>query len=183
MELTAEIVVFAVFSVLTLAGGVGVALTRNLFRSALMLLVSLFGVAGLFVLLAAPFLAVVQVLIYMGAIAILIIFAVMLTRGMVTARRVMNDQWSVAAVVALFLFAVLVVIFVQVGQGENAVLPLNPTGDPPADGTAALGQALLDPGQYVLPFEVAALLLAGVLSGAVYIARDDEPDEPSQTRG
>lgn len=176
MEITIELLVFAVFSIITLAAGLGVVLVRNLFRAALLLLLSLFGVAGLFVLLSAPFLAVVQVLIYMGGIATLIIFAVMLTRGMVRARNVMNHQWDIAAFVAVATFVVLVILVVQVAQGEGAVLPREPVAALAGDPTVALGTALVDPGQYMLPFEVASLLLAGALIGAIYIARDDEPE-------
>jgi NADH-quinone oxidoreductase subunit J len=151
-------------------------LARNLFRAALLLLVSLFGVAGLFVLLAAPFLAAVQVLLYMGGIAILIIFGVMLTRGMVQAREVMNSQWDLGAVVAVLFFAVLMAVIVQVSQGNAPLLPSTPVADVPADSIGLLGAALVDPTQYVLPFEVASVLLAGALIGAVYIARDDETE-------
>ncbi len=176
MELTIELVVFAVFAIITLAGALGVVLARNLFRAALLLLVSLFGVAGLFVLLAAPFLAAVQVLLYMGGIAILIIFGVMLTRGMVQARQVMNSQWDLAAVIGLITFVILMIVIVQVTQGEGAALPSLPRGDVATDSIAQLGAALVDPAQYVLPFEVASVLLAGALIGAVYIAREDEAE-------
>jgi NADH-quinone oxidoreductase subunit J len=149
-------------------------LARNLIRAALLLLLSLFGVAGLFVLLSAPFLAAVQVLLYMGGIAILIIFGVMLTRGMVTEREVMTSQFDVAGLVAASFFIVLMVVIVQAAQGAGAALPALPVGDVAADSIAQLGAALVDPAQYVLPFEVASVLLAGALIGAVYIARDDE---------
>jgi len=177
MEITIELLVFLVFALLTLAGGLGVVLTRNLFRAALFLLLSLFGVAGLFVLLAAPFLAAVQVLIYMGGIAILIIFAVMLTQGMVQARKVFNEQWDLAAILSLAFLGLVVVLLWQMQQGDGAALL---TGVPPASGLenpiAALGAALVDPAQYMLPFEVASVLLAGALIGAIYIAREDEAE-------
>ncbi len=176
MEITLELIVFAVFAIITLAGALGVVLARNLFRAALLLLVSLFGVAGLFVLLSAPFLAAVQVLLYMGGIAILIIFAVMLTRGMVQARRVMNQQWDLAAIIAVAFFALMVVVIVQVAQADNAPLPATPVADVTGDSTLELGGALVDPAQYVLPFEVASVLLAGALIGAIAIARDDEAE-------
>ncbi len=175
MEITIELLVFLVFALLTLAGGLGVVLARNLFRAALLLLLSLFGVAGLFVLLAAPFLAAVQVLIYMGGITILIIFAVMLTRGMVRARNVFSEQWDLAAIVSLAFLALVVYLLWQLQQGSSAALFAAP---PPEGGLenpiAALGAALVDPAQYMLPFEVASVLLAGALIGAIYIARDDE---------
>ena len=174
MELTIESLVFLAFSIITLAGAVGVVTARNLFRAALLLLVALFGVAGLFVLLAAPFLAAAQVLIYMGGIAILIIFAVMLTRGMVAGREVMNIQWPVAMLVAVLLFGVLFLMVYQIGQADDAPLGGEPVAAVVGDSTVELGAALVSPEQYVLPFELAALLLAGALVGAIYIARDEE---------
>lgn len=177
MQFTTEMFVFLVFALITLAGGVGVVLVRNLFRAALFLLLSLFGVAGLFVLLAAPFLAAVQILIYMGGIAILIIFAVMLTRGMVTARDVYNQQWDLAAVVAIAFLAMMVFVLVQMQQGGTAMAAAIAAPGAVADNaTAQLGAALVDPAQYMLPFEVASVLLAGALVGAIYIARDDEAE-------
>ncbi len=176
MNISVELVVFLIFAAIATAGALGVVLARNLFRSALWLMLSLFGVAGLFVLLLAPFLAAVQVLIYIGGIAVLIIFAVMLTRGMVRSRRVWNQQWDLAAIVSLAFLILMVYVIVQVAQMEGA--PLAAAEAPPVvgDTTLRLGQALMDPAQYALPFEVASLLLAGALIGAIYIARDDEAE-------
>lgn len=177
MEITIQLIVFLVFALVTLGGGIGVVLARNLFRAALFLLLSLFGVAGLFVLLSAPFLAAVQVLIYMGGIAILIIFAVMLTRGMVSVRHVYNHQWDLAAVVAVAFLAMMVFVLVQMQQGGTAMAAaIAAPGVVAEDSTAQLGAALVDPAQYMLPFEVASVLLAGALVGAIYIARDDEAE-------
>ncbi len=176
MEITIELLVFLVFALLTLAGGLGVVLARNLFRAALLLLLSLFGVAGLFVLLAAPFLAAVQVLIYMGGITILIIFAVMLTRGMVRARNVFNVQWDLAAIISLAFLALVVFLLWQLQQGGGAAFLSAPPVSGLENPIAALGTALVDPAQYMLPFEVASVLLAGALIGAIYIARDDEAE-------
>ncbi len=175
MEITIELLVFVLFSLIALAGGVGVVAARNLFRAALFLLLSLFGVAGLFVLLAAPFLAAIQILVYMGGIAILIIFAVMLTRGAVRLRKIYNEQWDLAAVVAIGFLALMVVVIVQLQQGGSAMMAAAAAPGAVPEGTVgALGAALVDPAQYMLPFELASVLLAGALIGAIYIARDDE---------
>lgn len=183
MQITVELVVFLVLSLIALAGGLGVVLARNLFRAALWLLLSLFGVAGLLVLLSAPFLAAVQVLIYMGGITILIIFAVMLTRGMVQERRVWIEQWDYAVIVALAFFALILYVIYDTAVSGGMVLAAGAL--PPVDGdtTQRLGVALVDPGQYVLPFEVASLLLAGALIGAIYIARDDIALDDAPTDG
>src|SRR5258708_11236792 len=97
-------VAFLVLSLLTLGGGIMVVSDYNLFHGALWLLVSLFGVAGLFVMLAAPFLAAVQVLVYMGAIVILIIFAIMLTQRLMGSKEESNQRWPLGLVMSALAF-------------------------------------------------------------------------------
>src|SRR5215813_7651729 len=105
-------IAFIVLSLLVLGGGLMVVVDRNLFHSALWLLVTLFGVGGLFVMLSAPFLAAVQVLVYMGAIVILIIFAIMLTQRMMGQREEVNNRWPIGLVMSALAF--LLVAFVLV---------------------------------------------------------------------
>ena len=143
---------------------------RNLVRAAGALILSLFGVAGLYVLLEAGFLAAVQILVYIGAIAILIIFAVMLTRQVTEKEGAagFNSQWAWAlgatvVVLALFIYVI------------NTAWPLGMAGSAPTlagDSTKRLGAALLSPEQYVLPFEIASVLLLGAMVGAIVIARE-----------
>ena len=109
MSITLHSVIFLLLSVVVLGSALFVVTTRNLFHAALMLILSFFGVAGLYVLLESGFFAVAQVLVYIGAIAILFIFAVMLTRGMVSMPR-MNAQARLAAVVAVVLFVAIVAV-------------------------------------------------------------------------
>ena len=92
--------VFIVLAVLTIGGGVGVVVTRNVVHAALALLVSLIAVAGLYLVLFAEFLALVQVLIYGGAIIIVLLFAIMLTRNSEYPRITDNKQWPLAALAA-----------------------------------------------------------------------------------
>ncbi len=173
-------IAFVILSLLTLGGGLMVALDRNLFHGALWLLVSLFGVAGLFVLLAAPFLAAVQVLVYMGAIVILIIFAIMLTRRVMGVREVANEQWPVGLVLSAIAFLGLAFILVLANSPSSAsgpltssLLPSAPLSSIPIDSIVTFGKALVDPAQYALPFELASLLLTGAMIGAIVIARDE----------
>jgi NADH-quinone oxidoreductase subunit J len=173
LELNIQSIVFLLFSVITLGGGLAVVTNRNLIHGAVWLIVSLFGVAGLFVLLSAPFLAAVQVLVYIGAIAILIIFSVMLTRGMTRMREVYNKQWSLSLIVAILLFVMLIVGVVLPVWGNGAPMASPNPAEVVAD-TADLGVALVDGNQYVLPFEVASLLLTAAMIGAIVIARDRE---------
>jgi len=166
--------VFGILTILTIGGAISVARDRNLFHAALWLLLTLFGVAGFFVLLAAPFLAAVQVLVYMGAIVILIIFAIMLTRRMMGLHETENGQWGVSLAVAAIAFLLIAGTLFLASNGNSPLLPTTPKAD--LDTTTSLvnlGTSLVDPGQYALPFEVASLLLTGAMIGAIVIARED----------
>ncbi|MFN8527586.1 MAG: NADH-quinone oxidoreductase subunit J [Anaerolineae bacterium] len=173
LELNPQTIVFFLFAVIALGGALGVVTNRNLIHGAIYLIISLFGGAGLFVLLSAPFLAAVQVLVYIGAIAILIIFAVMLTRSMTAMREVFNRQWWASALVAVLFFVVLFAGVILPLWGPNGAASGAPTTDLVAT-TQDLGVALVDGNQYVLPFEVASLLLTAAMIGAIVIAREDD---------
>lgn len=168
-NLTPEAIAFGVFTILTLGGAVGVVVNRNLVRGAVWLVISLFGVAGFFVLLSAPFLAAVQVLVYIGAIGILITFAVMLTRSMTNISERFNRQWWLAGVVSTLLFVFLVFAVIGPVWGDSAAPPPGEVAT-----TVDLGRALVSGDGYVLPFEVASLLLTAAMIGAIVIAREDE---------
>src|SRR5690349_6987955 len=143
MELNAQTIAFFIFSVLTLGGALAVVTNRNLVHGAVYLIASFFGVSGLFVLLSAPFLAAVQVLVYIGAIAILIIFAVMLTRSMTNMQEVYNRQWGISLAVAVLLFVLLLVGVILPVWGPNAPqAAVNPSQVVAT--TADLGVALVD---------------------------------------
>lgn len=141
--------------------------TRNLIHAALWLIVTLFGVAILYALLNAGFLAVVQVVIYIGAIAILFIFAVMLTRKELRDRGPqLNQAWWLSAIVAALTFGGLVWML----QGWSGLTRSAGEIPPGFDAVGALGNALIAPNAFVLPFEVASVLLLAALIGAVYVA-------------
>lgn len=159
-------VFFAIFALVTLGAAVGVVATRNLFRSALWLILSFFGIAGLFILLHAEFLAVVQVLIYIGAIATLIIFAIMLSRGMMDpAQPRFNDQWRAALGLVVVLAVALVGLVTRIAWPVVA-------GAAPADAIQRLGTDFVE--GYVIPFELASVLLVVAMIGAIIIARERE---------
>lgn len=151
---------FIALAVVTLGGGLAVVATRNVVHAALALLVSLLAVAGVYLLLFAEFLALVQVLIYGGAIVIVLIFAIMLTRSAEYPRTSDNRQWPLAAVAALALLGVLVPAFLinapQNTEAQNA----------PFTGIA---QSLFT--TWAVPFEIASLVLLVALIGAIIIAR------------
>ncbi len=172
LELTPALIVFFIFALLSIGGALGVVASRNLIHGALYLIVSLFGAAGLFVMLLVPFLAAVQVLVYIGAIVVLIIFAAMLTRGMTQTKEIFNRQWWLSGLLALVLLAVLsvaVLLPVWGPNGTNTPAFVSET----TVGVEELGVALVDGNQYVLPFEVASLLLTAAMIGAIVVARDD----------
>jgi NADH-quinone oxidoreductase subunit J len=185
VDITVESIVFLIFSVITVGGGVLVVTTRNLFRAALFLMLSLFGVAGLFVLLAAPFLAGVQVVVYIGAIAILIIFAVMLT-PQVTHTQGRNTQWTAGLVLAVILFLMLISVVTPIAEelgldDWSAGFTQDDPADVPDGSLTELGRALVDPERYMLPFEVASLLLMAALIGAVMLVRPEDT-RPRETQ-
>jgi NADH-quinone oxidoreductase subunit J len=168
-----RIAVFVIFSVMTLGGGLGVVVARNIFHSALFLILSFAGVVGYYVLLDAGFLAVVQLLIYIGAIAILILFAIMVSRGLMSARQTQrNQQWWIAALVAFLIFVVLIVVLSQVDWPVASEQALAAPSMAVSPEESPLGRDLLGP--YVIPFEVVSVLLLVALVGAVILARDAE---------
>ncbi|GAB4566278.1 MAG: NADH-quinone oxidoreductase subunit J [Anaerolineae bacterium] len=158
--------VFVLISAAVLGFALMVVTSRNLFHSALFLAASFLAMAGLFVLLEAEFLAVVQILVYVGAISTLIVFAIMLSRGgMQPDQRSFNDQWPGVAVGAALLAVFLVMIVTRVPWKEM----LQPLA---GNLVAELGAAFV--GRYVIPFEVASLLLVVAMIGAILIARERE---------
>jgi len=162
-------IAFIVFTILTLGGAIGVVTNRNLFRGTIWLMVSLFGVAGYFVLLSAPFLAAVQILVYIGAIAILFTFAVMLTRSLTRLTVRYNRLWaSAASATIVFIVLVLGVIWPVWGSNEALYYPVSDQ----VVQTVDLGVALVSGTGFVLPFEVASLLLTAAMIGAIVIARE-----------
>ena len=184
-------VVFWLLSVVAVAAALGVVLTRDLFRAALLLVAVFVAVAGFFILLNAEFLAVVQVLIYAGAIAVLIIFAVMLTRDVQRGNRA-NHLNIPAALLAALLLAALVVMTLDTQwsflpeDGQEAVElvqtgavvthsgeTLAESGLPPETQAEVESAGLADllVGRFVLPFEAVSVLLLAALIGALALVR------------
>ena len=192
-------IVFWILSVMAIGAALGVVLVPNLFRAALLLIVVFVAVAGMFILLSAEFLAVVQILIYVGAIAILIIFAIMLTRD-VQRGNLPNRMHIPAAVFAALLFSALVAVavetkwdFLPAEQQErvelvqvNAVTTLtgetlDKEGVSPEEQEEVQGSGLADLliSDYVLPFEAVSVLLLAALIGALVLVRPN----PESGRG
>jgi NADH-quinone oxidoreductase subunit J len=160
---TASDVVFVVFAAVTVGSAAVVVLARSLIYSAFALLFTFFGVAGLYLLLGADFLAATQLLIYVGGILVLLLFGVMLTHKLydLDLRSGVTQFWA-----GLFVSAGVFVILVHTAR----VTPWKPgLGRPPAPTTAEIGQQFL--GAYLLPFEAASILLLIALMGAAMIVR------------
>ncbi len=157
-------VAFFVLAAITLIGGFMAVTLRNIFRAALGLVLSFMGVAGIYFLLEAEFVAIVQIIIYIGAIAVLILFAIMLTRGLMSsATTSLNGQWIGAAFIGVLMFAIL---FFVVITTQWPVAAAQTVGDL----IPKLGAELVT--TYLLPFEAVSLLLLAALVGAIVIARE-----------
>jgi NADH-quinone oxidoreductase subunit J len=159
---------FWLFTAAVIGGGIGCVTMRNVFHSALMLILSLFGVAGYFILVNAEFLAMVQVIIYIGGIMVLFLFGIMVSQNIIgTEIRQSSAEapWALAGSAVMFIFMFFTGLFMtlppQPTQGARA-MPNN---------THELGWSLM--ATYTLPFEVASLLLLMAMLGAIILVRKD----------
>ncbi|MCG0277216.1 MAG: NADH-quinone oxidoreductase subunit J [Thermanaeromonas sp.] len=169
MGSTLTLVAFWILFVLVVASALAVVLLRNIVHSALYLVLSFVGVAGIYILLEAEFLAAVQILVYVGAVSVLLIFGVMLTRrGNIRQSNLFNAFSLAAGVVSLALCVLIILALAR----TPASLPL---GSWPVDTVGALAEAFLGP--FVVPFEVAAILLLVGIVGAILIAREVKEDK------
>jgi NADH-quinone oxidoreductase subunit J len=166
--------VFYVIAALTIGSALIVALSRNITYSAFSLLGSFVGVVGLYAMLAADFVAIVQLLVYVGGILVLMIFAVMLTHRIddvaVSNRSVGRLP---AACILGFVGVIMGICVATAGWVKKADVSITPT-------TAGIGDAFLGP--YILPFELASIVLLVALIGAVVVSRKEVRGEiPSES--
>jgi NADH-quinone oxidoreductase subunit J len=162
-------IVFLVVAAMTLVSGLMVVTTRRMMHAALWLILALLGVTILFALLELRFFAIVQLVIFIGAIAIMLIFVVMLTRNSMQADvPQLNKGWWAAVLAGVILFAALVVVMSMWQPFGTAVRAVQPGGED----IAAFGLALVDPQGFAIPFEVASVLLLAAMIGAIYVAVD-----------
>lgn len=155
-------IAFWILAILGVTSSIAVVLLRNVFRAALFLVLSFLSVAGIYIILQADFLAVAQVLIYAGAISILLIFAIMLTRN--TQQGNPSNQLLAPGLflAGVILSAVMVAIFTTDWPESSEAAP--------EATTEVLADALFN--KFVLPFEVASVLLLAAMLGAIVIARE-----------
>jgi len=168
---TLIMVIFVGLSAFTLAAGIMVVTVKNIIHSALWLIASFFTVAALYLLMEAEFIAIVQVLIYVGAISILILFAIMLTRH-VTGEgvRQLYQRWWIAFLVAAALFGLLIAPTVA-NYSWNTVPPTANDQVATISSSVQIGTAFMR--EYLLPFEIASVLLLVALIGAIVIAYEE----------
>jgi NADH-quinone oxidoreductase subunit J len=161
--MTAGAAVFWLFALVTVGSAAVVVLARSLIYSAFALLFTFFGVAGLYVLLGADFLAATQLLVYVGGILVLLLFGVMLTHKLYDLDLKSEvTQFGPGVIIAGGLFLVL-------AATARRTEWMTATPRPPAPTTEAIGQLFL--GQFLLPFEAASILLLVALIGAAMIVR------------
>jgi NADH-quinone oxidoreductase subunit J len=162
-------VIFWIAAVLIAGAGIRVVTSQNVVHAALYLVATLSGVAVLYVILLAEFVAWVQVLVYVGAVVVLMLFGLMLTRAPLGKANYDNHQRPLAAICAAAIFGVTSYIMVDAFSGKEISFArtLGTT-------TASLSQVIFS--AYVLPFEVVSVLLLAALVGAVVVARRDDHD-------
>jgi len=176
-----SVALFYFFALLTGGSAIGVAVSRNIVRTAVFLLFALVGVAGLFFLLESEFLAAAQLVIYVGGTLILIIFGVMLTSKSPSAHfePKMGEVVMAGTGGLLLLGALLVAINAAFGGVRQSAGLLEGGGAGPYP-VVALGQALL--GDFLVPFELASVLLLVVMIGAAYLAKGRRREDQSTVR-
>lgn len=162
--MTAQEYAFCVMAVIGGLAAIGVVAARNVVHAALYLVVTLSVVGAVYLLLAAEFVAWVQVLIYVGAIVVLLLFSLMLTRAPIGREALDNQQRGIAALVGAGILAGLAFLIQDAFSGQQ--IELAPSL------TASIGNELFS--TYVLPFEVVSFLLLAALIGAIVLARKDE---------
>lgn len=163
-------VLFVVFAAVMLGGGLLVVVLRGIIRAGLAMMVSFAGLAGLYVVLGAPLIAAAQVLIYIGAISVLVLFAIMLTQTKAAPVRLVFQTQAIPAAIASAVLAILIAIAVTATDWGAVASRVSTATD-------ALARVLFD--DYVLAFEVVGVLILAAVIGAVFLARRDEQEEGS----
>lgn len=157
-------IVFWILSIVTVGAALAVVILKDVFRAALSLVLLFCAIAAIYVTLYADFLAIVQVLIYVGAISILIIVAIMLTQN-IRRGNPFGRLHLPALIVSLLVFGTLVFTIVSAKWATSSELPLHPT-------TGVIGSSLFGVGGFILQVEMAAVLLLAAVLGAIVIMKE-----------
>ncbi len=157
---------FLILGLLTIVGAAAALTLRNLVHCVLALILAFLGLAGLYLQLDAQFIGLAQILVYIGAVAILVVFAILLTRGTESpSQSLVSPSWTASCVVSVIIFGILVGTIRSSSITQHAVPPQ------PEATVRQIGDALMS--KYALPLEVIGLLLTVALLGAVTIAMQD----------
>jgi NADH:ubiquinone oxidoreductase subunit 6 (subunit J) len=164
MDITS--IVFYILAIIIIASAIMMVKSKNLVHSALFIILTFIGIAGIYILLNADFLAMVQIFIYVGAISVLMVFGVMLTRrGDISKSNLFNKYKYIALLVVGSLFALVLFAIIML---NSSVFKISESA-PPESTVAPIANLLLN--EYVIPFEIAGLLLLIAMVGAIIIGK------------
>jgi len=159
-----QVIAFWIFAVAIVGAALGVVLLKNVFRAAILLITCFLGVAGIFILLSADFLAAMQILIYVGAIAILVILAIMLTRELSIGSP--SNKFKIPALLIAGLFGLGIILTVI-----NTKWLINTTTPAPTT-TSGLAVKLFSKDGFILPVEIIPTVLLATILGAIVLIKD-----------
>jgi len=171
--MVAQNLFFYAFAAVIVFSALRVVTSRNVVHAALYLVAVLASVGAIYVLLAAEFVAATQVLVYIGAIVVLFLFGIMLTRAKIGAdQNLTHDSWGTAAATAVLLFGVMAYALIDAFEWSSTPLPAD-TRIASVDGsnTATVSDSIF--AEYLVPFEALSVLLLAALIGAIVLARKD----------
>jgi NADH-quinone oxidoreductase subunit J len=169
--MVAQHIFFYVIAAAMVAAAIAVVTTRNVVRAALYLIVVFAGVAAQYILLAAEFVAVTQVLVYIGAIMVLMLFGIMLTRAKIGKDTdLTHDYWYVGLLTAVLMAGVMGYALID-AFGDDALPEDRQVAHVAGSNTATISDSIFS--TYLIPFEVVSVLLLAALVGAIVIARKD----------
>lgn len=164
--MTGADILFYVYALVAVVGAVGLVTARKLVHAVMFLFATLFSVAALYLLLGSEFLAAMQLFVYGGAVTVLVLFVLMLTRPEPEPENLSNRTMRLVAATLSTLFFMLLAVTVGFARFETADLGMHDT--------ASLAEILFS--RYVLPFEIAGLVLTIALVGAIVLAREDDAE-------
>jgi NADH-quinone oxidoreductase subunit J len=176
-NISAQDIAFSALGIVGIIAALRMVTTKNVVHGALYLVIALSMIGAGYLVMAAEFVAWVQIVIYVGAIVVLLLFALMLTKAPIGREALDNQQRGISALVALAVLAGLV--FLSLDAFRTQIIPL--PGPAPQTTTGQIGESLFR--SFVAPFELVSILLLAALIGAIAIARKDDPvhSEPKST--
>ena len=159
-------IVFIAFSVIIIGALIRVVTCHQIFHASMWLIIAFLGIAAIYMLLDSPFLAGIQLFIYIGGVAVLTVIAIMVTKSIMRqSGKTQRDSWT-SLITALAVFFTMVWGIVQIPWPEEPLYPVT------EGQLAQLGSALVDPAGYLLPFEVVSVVMLVVLISSLYLGRE-----------